>query len=169
MTTNLQIKDALRNQPYFKGVYLYDQIDQIPTLHNQSIIINYVTTQEAQEGKVGHFVVLSNTKQPKGRHNNFGLYFFDPYGLPPDEPRNILQLPNTGNISKLIQRIGGGVEVNREDFQAWMKGDDLCGVYSTEFVINPNFNTNPLFKAGQNRIKLDKKLIEIYGKLGFAK
>jgi len=166
MTSDFQIKEVLKNIKNFGGVYLYNQLDDIAKLGNEAIIINYVTEDESKRGIIGHFVVLDNRDILKG-NGTYGLYFFDPYGFPPDAPRGILGLPNTQNILRLIDRTGGKWNYNKEDFQAWAKFDNLCGVYSSEYVINPNFNKNKLFHYS-NRLDVDKKLMKIFDSLNYV-
>lgn len=168
MTTDLQIERVLKNIPNFGGVYLYNQLENINKLSNQVIVINYVTEEESHAGKEGHFVVLDNRNILKADNKNH-MYFFDPYGFPPDEPRDIMKLPNTKNITNLIKRTNVIWDYNNFDYQAWAKWDDLCGVYSSEYVVNPNFNTNPLFRQDTgSRVAIDKKLLKIYDSLGFV-
>lgn len=167
MTSDTQINEVLKNVKNFKGVYLYDELNDIDQLRDEAIVINYVTQEESEKGIVGHFVVLDNRNIKKG-NSSTDIYFFDPYGLYPDKPRNILGLPNTKNIIKLIERTGGSWSYNTYDFQAWMKGDNLCGVYSTEYVINPDFSKNKIFNENISRRDIDKKLIKLFGSLQFV-
>jgi hypothetical protein len=172
MTTDISIDKLMKNEKVkeWGGVWLYDQIDKIQTMENQVIIINYVTTEESQEGKVGHFVVLDNRKGIiKGGDNWRELYYFDGYGLKPDEARDIMHLPNTRNISRLIERLNKPWDFNNKQFQVLMPNDELCGFYSSVYVLNPNFKTNPTFKTGQNRVNFDKREEKLMIKLGFIK
>ena len=67
MTTGKEIMNVLKEEPSFAGVYLYDQLRSIPMhkLHDKAIIINYVTSEEAEQNITGHYVCLSNTKAIK--------------------------------------------------------------------------------------------------------
>ncbi len=175
MTQDIQIEKALRDYKRFKGVFLYDEINDIDWLRNEVIIINYITREEAKKGEVGHFVALDNRYNTIKNNGYTGLFLFDPYGLPPDEPRDIMRLPNTGNITRLIERTASNNsycswKYNDIEFQALRPWDDLCGVYSTLYVVEPNFTINPVFnKHDKNRIVMDKKLHKIFHALGFVK
>lgn len=170
MTTLSQIMDVLRSEPDFGGVFLYNQLKDIHPhkLHNKAIVINYVTDEESRDGKMGHWVVLSNTNQIKGDDNWHGLYFFDPYGIPMDEARDIMGLPNTHEIQKLVRKLNVSWKENDTDWQVLQPHDALCGVYSCAFVVNPNYKTNPIFNTHANRVVEDKKLSKIFEKLGFV-
>jgi hypothetical protein len=174
MTTNQKLQDILKNVDRFKGVYLYDQLDLIPHLEDGCIIVNYVTQEEVQDGKIGHYVVIDNRQNLEKNDDWLGCMFFDPYGLPPDFPRVIMNLPNTKNISRFLRRIllHGSVKdakrhlkINHHDFQVEQPWDNLCGVYSALFVENPNFDTNPIFYTRESRIKLDHDLEHLYREL----
>lgn len=151
MTTAFTIDKLLKNEKKFTGVYLYDQINSIKKLLDEVIIINYITTKEAQEGKIGHYVVLDNRYNQKKNNNYKGLYFFDPYGFPPDIPRILMNFQNTNNIKNLINRTASQYEYNTYEFQILAPWDKLCGIYSTLFVINPNFKTNKIFNIKESK------------------
>ena len=175
MTTNQKISELLNDADRFKGVYLYDELEQISNLNDGVIVINYVTRKEADKGIMGHYVVFDN-RQGKIKNDNWpSSMFFDPYGIPPDVPRAMMNLPNTQNISKFIRRIlkdenahaKGTVmlKINDQDFQSKKPWDDLCGVYSVLFVKNPNYQTNEIFSTGESRPQLDQKLEHLFRSL----
>lgn len=169
MTTVTAIEDVLKNEKSFGGVFFYDQLSEIPLhkLYKKAVIILYVTVEESASGEVGHFVVLDNRDVVKndGWHH---LYYFDSYGVAPDIGRDILQLPNTKEISNLILRINAPWKYNKVQFQMLRKWDKLCGVYSVSFVLNPNFKTNPMFQPNSNRLLEDERLTRLFHKLRFV-
>lgn len=184
MTTNDKIGQVLNKRVKdFVGVFNYNDLDKLPRLSGKVFIVNYVTDQEAINGKVGHYCVIDLRKDKvKGNHVP-GNFFFDPYGLPPDVPRVILGLPNTLNVSRYLERVGGGgaaynvvthnplassgsgVTVNRTDFQSVKPWDNLCGVYAMLYAENPDFNKNPVFSTSESRVRLDSELQHIFTKL----
>jgi hypothetical protein len=172
MTTNAKISQLLKNTKNFGGVIFYDQVDRILELDHRVYVINYVTVAESMVGLVGHFVVIDGRTIPKGANDYRGDYFFDPYGLKPDEARNILKLPNTLNITRLINRTRSRsnarahFEINDTDFQAVAPYDSLCGVYSIIYIKNPSFKTNLAFVPGVNRLTFDQRLSKLAVKLG---
>jgi hypothetical protein len=179
MTTSTKLNSMMMTIPHYGGLYLYNQLKDllISRIKDKFIVINYVTEQEAAVGKMGHWVVLDDRIIAKGEKLYDGLYFFDSYGLKPDMPRDIMKLPNTHEISKLIDRLSNNYKYNRFknsamimlqplrfqyntfDFQAWIQGDDTCGVYSFIYAENPNFLTNPVLNENDtNRALVDEKL-----------
>ena len=173
MTTNQKLTEVLKGfDPRFLGVFLYDQLELLDPrkLRDRVLILNYVTTDEVKEGRVGHFVALDFRKDlVKGPDGWTGPYYFGSYGLAPDVPRNYMNLPNTGNVTKLFKKYydlyGETPQINTRDFQTWHRWDSLCGVYSAMYVQNPNFKTNPIFYGSQNRNILDHRLIHIFDRL----
>jgi hypothetical protein len=172
MTKDFSIDQVLQDKYRFKGVFLYDQINDIDELYNQCIIINYITLQEGKEGKVGHFVVLDARLNLKKGDNYKDLYYFDPYGLRPDIGRKYLNLPEGDNITRLIMRTNlKNNTYNHKEFQVLQPYDNLCGVYSCLYVHNPNFRTNPIFDIRipyKYRSNLDYYLMALFEKLGFV-
>lgn len=168
MTTNNKLTEILKVVPRFQGVYLYDQLDKIPHLQNGVIVINYVTSQEVLLGKVGHYVVVDNRQGLLKNDGWTGTYFFDPYGFGADVPRNIMGLPNTGNINRFLNRIQPNkhlIKSNDFDWQSEKPWDSLCGVYSALFTLNPNYRTNPVFYNRVDRQPLDHKLEQLFREL----
>lgn len=165
MTTNDKIGQVLNKRVKdFVGVFNYNDLDKLPRLSGKVFIVNYVTDQEAINGKVGHYCVIDLRKDKiKGNHVP-GNFFFDPYGLPPDVPRVILGLPNTMNVSRYLEKVGG-FTVNRTDFQSVKPWDNLCGVYAMLYTENPDFNKNPVFSTSESRVRLDSELQHIFTKL----
>lgn len=168
MTTGKQILDVLKDVPKFGGLYFYDQLNDIKALGDECIVINYVTTKEALDGVFGHYVALDNRYMIKN-DSTVSLYYFDPYGLEPDIGRDIMRLPNTGNMMKLIQRTSPVWKYNEHQYQVFSSFDLLCAVYSCLYVLDPNFKTNAVFYPGQDRYKLDWKMEKTFEKLGFIK
>ena len=172
MTSDFKLSEILQSwEPRFLGVFLYDQLDKLDVhrLRDRVLILNYITTKEASEGRVGHFVVLDfrfNLVKNNGWEN---AYYFDPYGLLPDEPRNIMGLPNKHFVSKILDKYYKLFHIpwkaNTKDFQAWKKWDNLCGIYASLYVENPNFETNPIFSLDVDRADIDYKLKHIFEKL----
>lgn len=180
MTTSTKLNSMMLSIPHYGGIYLYNQLKDIviSKIKHKFIVINYVTEQEAAVGTMGHWVVLDDRQMiPKGEKLYKGLYFFDSYGLAPDVPRDIMRLPNTHEIMQLIDRISNNYKYNRfknatmilsqplryqrntYDFQAWIKGDDTCGVYSFIYAENPNYLTNKVLDENDtNREAVDEKL-----------
>lgn len=167
MTTNRKIAEILKTTDRFGGVYFYDELDYINELDNKVIVLNYVTRQEAIYGKVGHYVVIDNRiGLEKGQDNWQGCYYFGPYGIYPDKARHYLNLPNTGNVERFLNRIApSGWKVNTTDFQVKQPWDDLCGIWAMIYVRGPNFRTNPYFNKGINRTDLDQELKSIFTQL----
>jgi hypothetical protein len=167
MTTVKAIEEVLKDEPKFSGVFLYDQINKIKRLYDECIIINYITTEEAERGLVGHYVCADNRDTTKG-DNQQGLYFFDSFGLEPDVPRSIMGLPDTHNIEQLLFRTNVNWNYNEKQYQVLAPWDELCGIYSTSYVMNPNFETNPIFKDHPNRRLEDERLMKLFTKLKFV-
>lgn len=174
MTTNQKIERILKDVPKFKGVYCYDEINDISHLNDGVIVINYVTVAEAQQGKIGHYVVFDNRQDQVKNNGWLDSLFFDPYGFAPDMPRELLHLPNTQNISKFISRVLRNsnntnskpkLKINNQDFQSKKPWDNLCGVYSCLYTINPNYETNPVFYTNELRVPLDHKLEQLFTEL----
>ena len=132
MSTAAQLNKILGHRKDYAGVFLYDQIGDIKVFEKKAYIVNYITTQEITIE--GHYVVLDfRGDQP---------YYFDAYGLPPDRPRDILGLPNPHIVSRILNNHGSW-EYNKEDYQAWIQGDNDCGQYCTMFIIQPDLNKFP--------------------------
>lgn len=173
MTTNLQISNELTKDTSFFGVLFYDELDRIKRIPvNKYLILNYVTKNESNSGKMGHFVVLDNRPGSKGSTIGWtGLYFFDSFGLMPDEARDIMQLPNTHNVERLLNRTNYlKWKYNTIDFQKLTvtidhktESDDLCGFYSLSYVVNPYFPDNMLLneRYKNNDDQLQKYLMKI--------
>lgn len=169
MTTDTQISNVLDKVEGFRGVFLYDEIDKIAKLGNEFIVINYVTRSEAESGKMGHFCVLDNRYNVVKGDGWFGMFFFDSYGLAPDEPRTIMHLPNTHNIQRLINRSKSSYKINTKQWQVLNPHDDLCGIYSILYSKNPNFHTNRIFNTKESRVDLDPALIRHFHTIGLVK
>jgi hypothetical protein len=170
MTTAEQIIEVLKEEQNFAGVFLYDQLDKIPLhkIHKKCIIVNYITLDEAEQGKVGHYVCCDWRSQPKADSTSHA-YFFDPYGLEVDEGRDVMHLDNTHEIAKLFKRVGEIYTQNDKQWQVLAPWDELCGVYSCAYVMNPLYKTNPIFHPHQNRSVVDKRLTKLFVNLGFVK
>lgn len=165
MTTNSKIAEILKPVRGFAGVYFYDELDNLH-LRNQVIVLNYVTRQEAVDGKVGHYVVIDNREGlGKGDARWHGLYYFGPYGLPPDKPRDYLHLPNTGNVKRFLDRTSSMWKMNTRDFQVEQPWDNLCGIWSMIYVRGPDFKTNLYMDKDINRTDLDEDLKTVFTQL----
>lgn len=168
MTTNLKIEKTLKDRVTdFAGVFNYNDLDNIHPYRGKVLVVNYVTDQEAIDGKVGHYCVIDlRYGVIKGDYVS-GFYFFDAYGLPPDIPRQILQLPNTNNITRYLNRCGAinSIKGNDRDFQSTKPWDNLCGVYAMLYTVNPNFNKNPVFSTSESRVRLDSDMEHIFNRL----
>lgn len=174
MTTNKKIENILSSIPEFLGVYMYDQLDDINVLTDSVIIVNYVTQAESDAGKIGHYVVVDYRESIiKGNNWPYNFYF-DPYGFKPDEPRVLMGLPNTNNITKFINKIRSvsttgyaSWNYNSFDFQLEKPWDSLCGVYSILYVKEPDFKSNPIFYLRENNkhLNLDRDLETIFTEL----
>lgn len=174
MTTDIQISKLLKSEGVknFKGVFLYDEIEKIYNPAGNVYVINYVTTEESEEGKVGHFVVVDCREHIIKGHDGWTAgYFMDSYGFDLDEARDIMfpDKVNPHNIRKLFERSRQAFTRNTFDYQTLAKFDSLCGYYSTVYVLNPNMNTNPAFNRQVNRLKYDKKSQELMRRLGFIR
>lgn len=168
MTTDSKLTEILSNEPKFFGVFTYDQLPTLDVrlLRDKVLIFNYITEQESQEGKIGHFSVLDfRDNTLKGSDAWVGNYYFGPYGFKPDEARNIMGLPNPKNVNNLLNKMEGPWKYNTIDFQSREPWDSTCGVYSAIYVKNPNFQTNPIFFGGQSRSSLDHKLVHLFDRL----
>lgn len=181
MTTNKKIENILRDEESFLGVFMYDQLDKIDVLSDAVFIVNYVTQAESDAGKIGHYVVVDYRESIiKGQGWPYNFYF-DPYGFKPDEPRVLMGLPNTNNITKFISKIrsvsttgqqtlSAGYatwDYNSFDFQLEKPWDSLCGVYSILYVKEPDFKSNPIFYLRENNkhLNLDRDLETIFTEL----
>lgn len=164
MTTNTKIETTLKSRvPNFAGVYNYEQLNSLRNMRGNVFVVNYVTTEEAMEGRVGHYVVIDLRREIKGP-GVLGNFFFDPYALAPDFPRDILGLPNTGNVSRYLDRVGGA-QINKQDFQSVKPWDSLCGVYAMLYVVDPDFDKNSVFSTNESRVKLDADMEYLFHKL----
>lgn len=174
MTTNKKIENILSSIPEFLGVFMYDQLDKIDVLSDAVFIVNYVTQAESDAGKIGHYVVVDYRESIiKGNGWPYNFYF-DPYGFKPDEPRVLMGLPNTNNITKFINKIRSVSTTgyatwnyNSFDFQLEKPWDSLCGVYSILYVKEPDFKSNPIFYLRENNkhLNLDRDLETIFTEL----
>lgn len=166
MTSDYKLNKLLQDTPGYQGVYLYNQLDQALPLTNGFIVVNYVTTNEASQGKVGHFVVIDNRRDLiKGNGETIGPYYFDGYGLVPDEAREYMGLDNPHYISKFLDKITKHhVPHNTHDFQSVQPWDSLCGVYSIVYGKNPNFKTN--YMLSPERTATDRQIQNIAQRLG---
>ncbi len=163
MTSQTKIEQYLRDSTghnykkalNFLGIYLYDEINELGPreLQGKCIIINYITSKETQH--LGHYVVLDFRKELKA-NNYSGPYFIDPYGFVYDYPREILGLPNTHNIAKLLSRMhNSSILYNTTEWQVLQPYDNLCGWYCFQYVLQPSYNINPIFGKHLDRSKMD--------------
>lgn len=146
MTYNFAINKVLSSVPGFIGVKMYDRLP-LKLKKGEVMVVNLATTDEANRGISGHFVVVDN-------RNKF--MFFDPYGLQPNEGRLIMNEvigddvdPN--RIYALMNRSSKEQKFYSDiDYQAHFlrhgEPDDLCGVYSIAYVEDPDFSRNPVFR-----------------------
>ena len=173
MTTDKKLSEVLKGyDSRFLGVFLYDEIALLDPrkLVDRVLVLNYITKDESAQGRIGHFVTLDFRRNlVKGGDDWTGPYLFDPYGLPPDMPRNIMGLPNNYNVTNLFDKYkrmtGQDFRRNTRDFQSWNRWDSTCGIYSALYVQNPDYKTNPIFFGGQNRSAIDHRLMRIFSKL----
>jgi hypothetical protein len=171
MTTNTKLNEILKNRRKFLGVYLYDELDTIDVFDDRCLIVNYVTRAESRLGHVGHYVCIDYRLDAIKGNGNHNYFFFDPYGFAPDEPRKLMGLPNYNYITKFLNKQSQKTHVrkpwshNATDFQVEQGWDNLCGVYSALYIMNPNFNTNPVFLAKGSRVSLDRDLQQLFDRL----
>jgi len=85
---------------------------------DQEIILLYETTGQ----NVGHWTTMWTTPS--------GIYFFDPYGLHPDQELRWNTFDKTPYLTRLIQQDGRPLYWNQTDLQAKHEDVNTCGRHS---------------------------------------
>ena len=98
-------------------------------------LFNYISQEEAQAGKVGHWVAIDN-RDPSH------IQYADPYGIMPDRARVALGESSSGYFSGLLKKsaFGRPIKVNHVQFQDLWPGDDACGMWASIFILHPDLN-----------------------------
>lgn len=159
MTSDFNLAQRLQKElpQYFGAVLTYDKMFGLdPRKYLGKFIVVNILTETELLTKVGHFVCIDLTFRSKYVTGTQLPFAFDPYGtynqpiFNMDFPRKLLGVPELNYLMTFLNSIKGGFLYNAFQLQTFKLGNDICGVMSYSYNLQPNFNLNPFFKIYPN-------------------
>jgi|SRR6478736_1675122 hypothetical protein len=124
--------EELQSQP-LNGSDMMKLVEHKANLSTINSLANYNDINDVL-GRDGAVILLYETKPMYGhwvclyRINNNTLFFFDPYGLAPDQQLRFSKFSKP-YLSKLLKKSGYNVKYNSYDIQHFSKNISTCGKF----------------------------------------